>query len=243
MLTLLLIAAALIGQSDSNHGQQHIQADVTLVNPAQKDFYDKGIFWANLVLASVGIAGIWVGLRTLRKIERQTQSIESQVKSQMDADRAWVMAEVTFRDNGGLSVGGSMPAIQTITEVEIRVTNAGPTPAWIFEQWVQLKVSPEVIASRTKYQSPQFPFIGEGKTAAVNYQIHPMVQGQNPVIWKAHIWDDQFPTEENGLHAYIFGVVRYRDAFSAMRETYFGYHVKGYKLLERIPNDAYNRHT
>lgn len=55
--------------------------------------------------------------------------------------------------------------------------------------------------------------------------------------------DNRVSTEENGLHVYIFGVVRYRDAFNSCRETYFGYAVEGNKILERIPNEAYNKHA
>jgi hypothetical protein len=103
-----------------------------------------------------------------------------------------------------------------------------------------------VIASRTKYPIPDFPFTGEGSTEMtghVNYEIRPLTQGQSPVIRKAWVIGKGIATPDNGLHVYIFGVVRYRDAFSSSRETYFGYCVNANKWLELIPNEAYNRHT
>jgi hypothetical protein len=69
-----------------------------------------------------------------------------------------------------------------------------------------------------------------------------MVNGQEPAKWVADVWDEGWATEDNGRYVHIFGVVRYRDAFSLLRETYFGYGVWNGKL-ERMPSEAYNRHT
>ncbi len=204
-----------------------------------------GIEWSNWALVLIGGAGVITAYCTLRRIGQQTKATRiaaeaalKQANHMVAAERAWIMAEAKFEHGGGLvRVGDETQAI-----VELSILNAGPTPAWIYEQWVQLKVSPEVIMSRTQYQSPQFPFVGEGRFAHVNYEIHPVTQGQSPITWKAYIRDKGIPTEENGLHVYIFGVVRYRDVFSSSRETYFGYSVKANKRLERIPNEAYNKH-
>ena len=126
--------------------------------------------------------------------------------------------------------------------VEVRVQNCGPTPAWIFEQFVCLRVDNFVVMSKTEYPSPQFPHVGDGKVSHASYSILPMVNGQEPAKWVADVWDEGWATEDNGRYVHIFGVVRYRDAFSLLRETYFGYGVWN-GTLERMPSEAYNRHT
>jgi hypothetical protein len=168
-----------------------------------------------------------------------------QAEHTVNSERAWVMAELRFEHGGGLSTGshGEGWPEQSMATVIVSIKNAGSTPAWVYEQFVHLEESPRILTSLEKYESPNFPFIGEGKTSNVNYQIHPLTPGDDPIGWRAWVFDDGVPTPENGLHVYIYGVVRYRDAFDTKRETYFGYSVKGDKRLERIPNEAYNKHT
>ncbi len=155
------------------------------------------------------------------------------------------MADLRFEDGTSLSWGSGTEAFaeQTMATVILSIRNSGSTPAWVYEQFVHLEVSPRILGSLEKYQSPNFPFIEEGKTSHANYEIHPLTQGDDPIGWKAWVYDEGIPTPENGLHVYIYGVVRYRDAFNTKRETYFGYSVKGNNRLERIPNEAYNKHT
>lgn len=161
----------------------------------------------------------------------------------VNSERAWVMAELRFEDGNGISWGTEGGIQHTMARVILSIRNSGPTPAWVYEQCVRLEVSPKILASLEKYESPNFPFVGEGNSFHVNYEIHPLTQGDDPVGWKAYVFDEGVSTPENGLHVYIYGVVRYRDAFSSKRETYFGYSVRGNNRLERIPNEAYNKHT
>lgn len=235
-----------------NEYKDHVNADVRVVSTPSKDLYDKAAFWVNLVLAGVGIIGLFAAYHTLRKLERQTKAGEDAAKAtlkQVDhliaSERAWVMADLRFELGSGLVWGddGTELGGRTMATVILSIKNAGPTPAWVYEQFIHLEVSPEVLTSLEKYESPNFPFIGQGKTSHVNYEIHPLTQDDDPIGWKAWVFDEGISTSENGLHVYIYGVVRYRDAFNSKRETYFGYSVKGNNRLERIPNEAYNKHT
>lgn len=234
----------------------HQQTAINITNSAtasEWSWHDKIAWFFGLVLTGFLIAGVIVAQKTLKAIEEQTREVARSAKATEDAakaslsqsnhmiasERAWVMAEVDFDVGGGLFGRGD----GTQTQVELRIWNAGPTPAWVYEKWIYLRVSDEVIESHTQYQSPQFPLIG-GEKSDVSYRINSIPQGEDHVVaWRAYLQDKRFATPDNGLHTFIFGVVRYRDAFASLRETYFGYVVKGNNRLERIPNEAYNKHT
>jgi hypothetical protein len=102
--------------------------------------------------------------------------------------------------------------------------------------------------SDTPYPSPEFPGRGiDGEltfpqTTHGNYEIIPIAKGDSPHVSNFDILGEGWATEDNGLNAYIYGIVRYRDAFESLRETYFGYLVRG-RNLERVPSDAYNKNT
>jgi hypothetical protein len=203
-------------------------------------------------LCILGVPTLWFVGWQARETRKAAQASEvavavalKQAEHMVNSERAWVMAELKFEQGTSLSWGSGDNAFadQTTATVILSIRNSGSTPAWVYEQFVHLEVSPRVLASLEKYESPNFPFIGEGKTSHVNYEIHPLTQGDDPIGWKAWVSDVGIPTPENGLHVYIYGVVRYRDAFNTKRETYFGYSVKGNNRLERIPNEAYNKHT
>lgn len=69
-------------------GQQHIDADVKVVDLPPKDWQDKAGFWINLALAVAGFAGIWVAICTLSKIERQTKATEDAAKAGLESANA-----------------------------------------------------------------------------------------------------------------------------------------------------------
>ncbi len=154
------------------------------------------------------------------------------------------MAELRFEHGGSImSTGTEQYLAKTAANVILSIRNTGSTPAWVYEQFIHLEVSPKIITSLESYESPDFPFLGQGKEMFVSREIHPVSQGDEPIGTRTWVSDDGFPTPENALHIYIYGVVRYRDAFNSKRETYFGYSVIGNNRLERIPNEAYNKHT
>jgi len=62
----------------SSEHEKHVVADVRVVSNPQKDRYDLAVFWANMVLAGVGIGGIIVALVTLGKIKNQAGEMKTQ---------------------------------------------------------------------------------------------------------------------------------------------------------------------
>lgn len=164
----------------------------------------------------------------------------------INAERAWVMVDVDFRfGTRPVKLTSGDGSISTAAEVEVSLRNSGSTPAWVFEQWVRLEVANFVVASVTEYPIPRFPPVGEGgkpKMSQVNYNILPIVKGQEPTKWRAHVSDSGWATDDNGLFVHIYGVVRYRDVSNSLRETYFGYGLWHGKL-DRMPSKAYNHHT
>jgi hypothetical protein len=217
-------------------------------------------FWEplrlNWPLVLVGTWAVWAALRTLGTIKRQADIMERQTKDTaiaaqaakasadalMNSQRAWVMVDALFFDGSGIvqhTQGDGK--VRTSATLKVILKNSGPTPAWIFEQFVRLEVIDKVIISEEVYPPPVF--IGPGFITQTNYQILPITSAQEPFKWRADVQGDGWATDTNALHTYIYGIVRYRDAFSSYRETYFGYSVRSNGALERIPNEAYNKHT
>jgi hypothetical protein len=116
-----------------------------------------------------------------------------------------------------------------MTDFEVIVKNVGPTPAWVYEQIVQMTVS----------KLPPIPEFDE--TSETDIGVYPVVQDEPATTWKPFVEAKGLPDLDG--HPYIFGVVRYRDSFSDFRETYFGYVVRDHKRLERLRNPAYNKYT
>jgi hypothetical protein len=164
----------------------------------------------------------------------------------ISSERAWVMADLRFKTGSGIVHTTNPLGERTAAIVELQIRNCGPTPAWVFQQWIRLEISPKILMSATPYPSPsQFEriegAIGQG-ASHMSYEILPIAKDDPPIIWQTDIFGDGWATEENRLNTYIYGIVTYRDAFNSMRETYFGYRVEG-RRLERIPSDAYNKNT
>lgn len=63
---------------------QHIKADVRVIETPAKDGYDKAAFWISVALAVIGIAGVGIGICTLLLLRRQTTEIKRQA-DQMEA--------------------------------------------------------------------------------------------------------------------------------------------------------------
>lgn len=239
---------------DSNYQAAKVQPQ------ANQKWYEWSIpaalsFLANLALVAVAIWGVNVAADSLEEVRRQAVATEdaataakNSAQAVINAERAWVMADLDFSPGFGLTKVTRDGIEHTVAKVELRIYNCGPTPAWVFEQWIRLRVDNFVVASATEYPVPQFPEIADQgnratlRTTVGNYSILPMVNGQDQIKWTADVSDEGWATPDNGLYVHIFGIVRYRDAFSHLRETYFGYGIfKG--ELERMPSEAYNKNT
>jgi hypothetical protein len=85
IVVIVLGMCCAYGSADDVHTgdthQQHVQADVKIINPPQKDFYDKAAFWISAALTGIGIAGIIVGIRTLFYLRKQAGEMRLQRKA------------------------------------------------------------------------------------------------------------------------------------------------------------------
>ncbi len=125
---------------------QNVHADVTIINPPQKDFYDKAPVWVNIALAIVGALGIGVGVCTLFfiraqavEMRRATQEMSRSAKATEESVSAFVAAQgpqLTARAYGKPpdDVFSGTPRVQ------MQLFNQGPTAAHdlSYEFWIEV---------------------------------------------------------------------------------------------------------
>lgn len=141
--------------------------------------WDKAAVIANFLLVAVGIAGVVVAIKTLRKIERQTKAGEEAAKSGrdsaeaslkqanalIDAERAWVVESIRFLDeipyrsnDGGILVA------------QVTLRNIGKQPAFL--KFIQLRFHAHdtALARLPQYRSTE-P-LPDGFMMAPSSEIH-----------------------------------------------------------------------
>jgi hypothetical protein len=172
-------------------------------------------------------------------------AVRGQTRTSQSIERAWVMVDAAMAGEVGVMHGTSGDGSENTGAVlDITCRNVGPTPAWVFEQYVTIELKNIVIASQSRYVSPRWLESPAGTTSQMNYRILPLYKDGEAYTWRAWIQCPGWATPRNELHSYIYGIVRYRDAFKSLRETYFGYWVNpNTNELQRIPNESYNKHT
>jgi|GEM_PF-3147817 len=74
------------GQYSPQEHENDIQADVKIINPPEKDFYDKAPFWLNLALTIAGFIGIGIAVWTVRTIKRQVDTFVSKERARLTVD-------------------------------------------------------------------------------------------------------------------------------------------------------------
>lgn len=114
--------------------QQDIHADVKIVNPPQKDFYDKAPVWINLALVVAAILTLLAIAKQTYHTRRAAQATELAVKA---SDKAYTLAEKTARQQlrAYFGVPEGKLCIFDDGDVEARLTfrNCGQTPAYQLE--------------------------------------------------------------------------------------------------------------
>ncbi len=152
------------------------------------------------------------------------------------AERAWVMVKL----EGGVGYGTTVSLGSTrIGDAEIFTTNAsfrllcfnnGKTPAWITEKRAAL-----VVASSL----PKKPDLTS--TIVIQSAPEPLQVGVDTYTDFSLRADDQ---EDGARKLYVYGVVRYMDAFGDKRQTTFGYRFRQEYPLARIDGKPeYNKNT
>jgi hypothetical protein len=222
-------ASTVSPQSISDQGtrpssQQDIRADVKIVNPPQKDLFDKAVFWINLGLAAIGAFGIGIGILSLNKLERQTKATEDaakaslrQIEHLLASERAWLLVELTCPTNCSLlGYDEDGQHITYLNSVQLRCTNVGNSPAWVKEKSArlgkfakgELPINPQLTGEDVLSRTPE-P-IGPGKDSVFK--------------WDASGRGSHSPF---GAATILYGVVKYQDVFRENRETWFCYQLTG----------------
>lgn len=169
------------------------------------------------------------------------KAAELNANALVSAERAWVIVEVKTEK----ILFSTAPTIATNAYVGIYCRNAGSTPAWVYELWVCARV---FVGHEHRhgggvklYPDPMEAMHRAGETAACFTAIHPLSKEMNPIETWTWLTAKGHADQSDYLH--IFGYVKYRDAFSSDRMTWFGYIVPREKEMVRIPDEAYNRNS
>lgn len=194
----------------------------------QRDWIDIVALSLTGALLIVGIFGVIFAARTLRVLGKQTTAIQQQGQSMINAERAWVMAELSWTYRAMHLVTHS-----TTTSVNVLLSckNHGSTPAWITEISIRMEVTSAGPSRQPDLQG-----------AEVFYGPHPLAPNDKPF---SKSWSLNAQGLQSQLHqVLIYGVVKYRDVLTGpeqIRETWFGYRVVGIHSLERLSHPEYNK--
>lgn len=105
---------------------------VRITSLPPKDWSDWLAWGSGIALVLIGGGGVWLGLRTLRAIEKQASA-------QMDADRAWVLVNAVSNPEDSLyspERSGYTPGIVFMVEI------TGNTPATIIRESFRCRIVP-----------------------------------------------------------------------------------------------------
>jgi hypothetical protein len=145
------------GSPVQQEAQKQRPYDVRIISVTPRDGYDKAVFYANMILALVGIGGIVIAVFTLMSIDTQAKDIKTQAKemqrqnkNMIRAERAWIVISVRETNPG---------------EFVFVAKNEGKTPARIQSVWCAniwsprgstFKVPPDHQTDESQMQNPPF---------------------------------------------------------------------------------------
>ena len=143
---------------NSKQAKQDIHANVEIINPPQKDFYDKAPVWINLTLVVVALGtGIVIGFQSI-ETRRAAQAAEVAARAALkqadhiaNTERAWLIPKITQpndRDVMSLNIREDSWTLP----IEVTFTNLGKTPAVGVR--ALMEASSEKIVGRTRDVAP-----------------------------------------------------------------------------------------
>jgi hypothetical protein len=166
-------------------------------------------------LALVGIFGfdIWVAHRDHKETLQQIDLAQKQILASHNAERAWVMTELSWAENSYLHIAEtSSTESGDAVSLSLKLTcrNEGRSPAWVYaiyahcRQMDSIKELPELTTADMQRQGITEP-IGPGKTVGRNFILS--CPGQ--------LASKEFIS--------VYVIVEYRDVFENTRMTSLGY--------------------
>jgi len=234
---------------------------LAIVSLPTRDAYDWLVLGCSLVLAVIGICGVFVAVSTLKKIERQTKATEDAATAAKDSaeaarlnaqavinsERAWIVIKSTM--------DGYVPNAADTFEYKWVIRNTGNTPARIMETQCRYDLVRAIVLTSLPPE-PQYPapivlngfLLPPGDSA--DYLTYLVSSSTSEVVTRLE--EGELNTIRSGIYNLrVFGYVKYLDAFEKERESRFcEYYVWpsdrrgyiGFRPLLGIPAD-YTKHT
>jgi hypothetical protein len=182
-------------------------------------------------IALVAIFGLdwWNGrkgheetLEQLRLSRFQADALQSSVQSVVNAERAWIMAELSWNPHekprtilGSSSQGTGEPVLSTTVGIQLKCMNEGRTPGWIYEIYGHMEIISAETASITEPPENLEGISGFVGAIGSDGRRESNVEFSCP----GHLKSPQL------LSLYV--VVRYQDIFGTKHETRIAYVIDG----------------
>jgi hypothetical protein len=163
------------------------------------------------------------------------QAAKQSADALINSERAWVLVDIRWDDRtisrlitGQTAVTGTIIDC-TSAQIKCVCVNHGRSPAWITVKQVGIAIL------ETIPQEPDFSRMSVGQ-----YEPEPLA----PLAESTRYWQPGCEgSKGTGKITIIYGIVQYKDIFSRLRETRFGYVLNPADELERIPGTAYTAYN
>jgi hypothetical protein len=156
----------------------------------------------------------------LRLSRLQTESLQSSVQSVINAERAWIMAELAWHTHGvrpGPILGASQDPVKgtvlsTSVGLQLKCKNQGRTPGWIYETRGQM----EIFSAETGLTNTEPP----ENLVGINGFVGPIGSGGDREGYVEFSCLGHFKRPE---YLSLYVVIRYHDIFGKKHETRVSY--------------------
>jgi hypothetical protein len=232
--------------------QKDVHAEVKIVNPPEKDFYDKAPFWINLAIVFAALLTLLaikrqadimetqakdaresnaeatrIALATAKAAQKSAEAANAQIKLMKDRERARIAVEILPLETLEFGAGDNRVNIRFSNfgySHALNVRASGDARAVVFSKPIRLPGMPRV-SFPDPYKEPAFdPLPFEFEDIGIPSV---MLEGAAPVeSWIGFIFPDEWG-DEIGLRPYVAievrGEVEYEDVFGDTHVAKFSY--------------------
>lgn len=204
-----------------------------------KDGWDKFAIWLTFALVLIGAVTFGVVLYQAIQTKKATiaakeaaEAARLNAEAFINSERSWIMVDLEPKPGGGEKIREILTSDTTFVPLRIACRNEGRSPAWITEKRVCLRfvvsIPPDPNLESIDYRDPDLDAVSVGKPGRA-WDVDVSCEGRHD------------STEDTAL-LIVYGVVKYRDAFSDKHSTTFGYTLGVNGRLKRITeNPKYNQ--
>ena len=196
-----------------------------------KDHWDILSICLNIIVVAVGVFTFGVVLYQAKQTKLSTDAAkETAEAARLNADafinseRSWIMVELEPMPGYGERIHRGWTTAATHVPVRVACRNEGRSPAWITEKRACLKIVDSI---------PPEPNLES--IADVDPDLDAVAVGKSARAWDVTLsCEGRAGVEDHVTMLLIYGVVKYRDAFSRKHSTTFGYVLGVNDRLKRI---------